>query len=223
MNRFSFSLLGALLSMAMLPGVAHAELSAHIGVVSLYKSNGVDQDNPRGKQVRPAVQGGVDHAFSNGLYVGNWNSTGEFGGADIEIDLYGGYRGQFTEQLGYDVGVVRFLYPGSGGGWNSNEAYASLSYGPVTLKYARGISGPIDKSVRLSVAYAHALSDALTLHLGAGMRNKTAGKFADYSLGLEYDLGSGWITSATLSGANKRSTFGSANDDRLILSLVKAF
>ena len=223
MIRNPLSLLGALMALAFLPPAAHAEPSAHIGVVSLYKSNGVDQDNPRGKQTRPAVQGGVDHAFANGLYLGNWNSTGEFGDADIEIDLYGGYRGQLTEQLGYDVGVVRFLYPGSGGGWNGNEAYASMSYGPVTVKYARGISGPIDKWARLSVAYSLALSDALTLQLGAGMRNKSAGDFADYSLGLAYDLGSGWTTSATLSGATRQSTFGSANDDRLILSLVKAF
>lgn len=133
--------------------IAQADTSYNLGIVSLYKANGVDQDNPKGKQVRPALQGGVDTSFDNGFYLGNWNSTGRFGDANLEIDLYGGHRGNLTEQLSYDVGLIRFLYPGSGGGWNGNEAYASLSWGPVTVKYARGVSGVIEKFDRLSLAY----------------------------------------------------------------------
>lgn len=74
-------------------------LSFNIGAVSLYKSNGIDQDTRQEdnrKAFRPAIQGGVDYDFGNGFYVGNWNSTGKFGDANIEIDLYAGYAGQLT-------------------------------------------------------------------------------------------------------------------------------
>ena len=30
---------------------------------------------------------------------------------DVELDLYGGYRGKFMEDFGYDVGVLRYQYP----------------------------------------------------------------------------------------------------------------
>ena len=67
-----------------------ADVAYNIGVVSLYKSSGVDQDGAD-KSVQPAIQGGVDLSLDGGLYVGNWNSTGSFGGGDVEIDVYGGY------------------------------------------------------------------------------------------------------------------------------------
>ena len=34
-----------------------------------------------------ALQGGVDFDFGNGFYIGNWNSTGRFGEANLEINL----------------------------------------------------------------------------------------------------------------------------------------
>ena len=52
------------------PALAQAETSFNLGVVSLYKSTGLDQDNPKGKQVRPALQGGVDTSFKNTLGAG---------------------------------------------------------------------------------------------------------------------------------------------------------
>lgn len=205
------------------PAMAQAETSFNLGVVSLYKSNGLDQDNPEGKQVRPALQGGVDTRFDNGFYLGNWNSTGRFGDAKLEIDLYGGHRGNLTEQLSYDVGLISFIYPGSGGGWNGNEAYGSLSWGPVTLKYARGVSGVIDRFGRLSLAYTQSMGEAWTLQATLGMRNKAAGDFGDYSLGVTRDLGDGLSLGATVSGATRKSQLGGTGDDRLVLSLVKGF
>ena len=71
-------------------------LTFNIGVVSLYKASGIDQDVREPKNFRPALQGGADYAADNGLYAGVWASTGKFGNsakADLEIDLYGGYRG----------------------------------------------------------------------------------------------------------------------------------
>jgi len=205
------------------PVVAQADTSYNLGVVSLYKSNGLDQDNPKGKQVRPAIQGGVDTSFENGFYLGNWNSTGKFGDARVEIDLYGGHRGQVTEAISYDVGVISFIYPGSGGGWNGSEAYGSLSYGPLTVKYARGVSGVIKKFGRLSLSVTQPINDTWTAQAALGMRNQEAGDFGDYSLGVTKDLGEGLSVGASFSGATKKSQLGGAGDNRLVLSLVKGF
>jgi hypothetical protein len=77
---------------AAAPALAQAEMSYNIGVVSLYKSSGVEQHNKQGvattnKSTRTELQGGVDMDFSNGFYVGNWNFTGRFSEANLEIDF----------------------------------------------------------------------------------------------------------------------------------------
>jgi len=86
---FALSCLAAAAALA-LPVVAQAQLSFNLGVVSLYKYNGIDQDSrqlERERDLRPALQGGVDYDFGNGFYIGNWNSTGRFGEANLEINL----------------------------------------------------------------------------------------------------------------------------------------
>lgn len=205
------------------PAIAQAETSFNLGLVSLYKSNGLDQDNPKGKQVRPALQGGVDTSFDNGFYLGNWNSTGQYGDANLEIDLYGGHRGQVTEALSYDLGVISFIYPGSGGGWNGSEAYGSLSWGPVMVKYSRGVDGVIKRFARLSLTFTQPLSDVWTLQAVLAARNKNAGDFGDYSLGLTRDLGDGLSVGASVSGTTRKAELGGAGDNRLVLSVVQGF
>jgi len=222
MKRTPLALLCAA-TLTLLPTLSQAELSFNLGAVSLYKSNGLDQDNPKNKNFRPAIQGGVDQVFENGLYLGNWNSTGKFGRADLEIDLYGGYRGQIGELLSYDLGLITFIYPDSGGGWNGSEAYGSLSYGPITVKYARGVGGAIKKFDRLSLAYNHAFNEQWSLQAVVGTRNSEAGGFDDYSLGLTRDLGHGLTAGMAFSGATKKAQLGGAGDNRLVFSLIKGF
>ncbi|HMN92523.1 MAG TPA: TorF family putative porin [Hydrogenophaga sp.] len=225
MKKSTLSLaLAAALGMAVL-SPAHAEgLSFNVGVVSLYKSNGIDQDNRAPKNFLPALQGGVDYAFSNGFYVGNWNSTGKFGDANVEIDLYAGFSNEFGNGLSYDVGYAYYVYPDSGGGWNGSEVYGSLTAGIATVKLTRGTSGSIKKHSRLSLALAQPLTDKLTLDAVVGVRNKSNGNSGayDYGLGVSYDLGNDLGASAMLSGAQK-SKAGDAGKARLVLGLSKSF
>ena len=53
----------------------------------------------------PALQGGFDWS-QNGFYLGNWNSNIGFTNAGIEMDFYGGYKGEIAKDLGYDVGIL---------------------------------------------------------------------------------------------------------------------
>ena len=65
----------------------------------------------------------------------------------LELDLYGGCKGEIQKDFGYDVGLLQYAYVGNkladvGGGVfknaNTTEIYGALSYGPVTgkLSYA---------------------------------------------------------------------------------------
>jgi len=216
--------LATALSLAALSSAYAEGLSFNLGAVSLYKSNGVDQDNRQPKNFIPAIQGGVDYAFSNGFYVGNWNSTGKFGEADIEIDLYAGYGGELGGGVSYDVGFASYLYPNNGEGYNGNEVYGSLSYGIFKAKLQRGTSGSIDKWSRLGLSLEQPLTSTLALTAGVGKRNTANGNSGayDYSLGLSADLGSDLSASATVSGA-QTSKVGDAGKARLILGISKSF
>lgn len=226
MKSIKLSLIAAAAVVAISPAMAEG-LSFNIGVVSLYKSKGIDQDSRQDndrKGFRPAIQGGVDYDFGNGFYVGNWNSTGKFGDANVEIDLYGGYAGQLTDMLSYDVGVVRYIYPGNNDEWNGNEVYASVTYGIVTAKVERGTSGSIKKHERFSLAVSQPLSDTLTLDAVMGFRNTSNDNSGanDFGIGLTYDLGKGLSASALLSGA-QRSKAGEGGKNRLVLGVSQSF
>lgn len=199
-------------------------LSFNIGAVSLYKYSGIDQDSRQEadrRAVRPAIQGGVDYDFGNGFYVGNWNSTGKFGEANLEINLYAGYAGQLTEALSFDVGVIRYIYPDQGS-FNANELYTSLTFGIATAKYTRTLVDGKDLQ-RLALSVAQPLTDALTLEGVVGVRNRVnAGGAYDYSLGVSYDLGNDLSASAMWSGAQTRKA-GEAGKARLIVGVSQSF
>lgn len=91
-------------------------LTANVNLASSYRFRGIDQTFNQ-----PAIQGGVDLTMPYGFYVGNWNSNvngnaaGMYGG-NIEMDLYGGWKYNFTEDIGLDTGVINYFYPGSNPG-----------------------------------------------------------------------------------------------------------
>ena len=117
------------------PAPAASPLTFNVGVVSDYLFRGVTQTHGD-----PALQGGIDYAFSNGFYIGAWGSNVTWvkdytNKGDVEVDLYGGYKGAFantdwTNQLG----TIWYLYPGHGDanafGANptTNEILASHGY-----------------------------------------------------------------------------------------------
>lgn len=224
MNRFLPPLAAAIVLATATAPAASEGLSFNLGLTSLYKYNGIDQDVRAPKNVRPALQGGVDYDFGNGLYVGNWNSTGKFGAqgqADLEIDLYGGYRGEFGQGWRYDVGAIRFVYP-KDNSWNANEWYVRLGHGIFSAQYGHGF-GNGNKTARLALSLAQPLSEKLTLEAGIAFRNRhNMDSAKDAHLGLVYDLGGGLTTSARISGAETAKT-GPAGKTRLVVGLVKTF
>jgi uncharacterized protein (TIGR02001 family) len=119
-------------------------------LVSDYRFRGFTQTN-----YGPAFQGGFDATHKSGFYLGNWNSNvaqALYNGASLETDLYGGYKGELMKDLGFDVGVLHYMYAKSGKDYtaplasaqgkkiDNTEIYGGLTYGPFSGKlfYATG-------------------------------------------------------------------------------------
>ena len=126
-------------------------LSGNITLTSDYVFRGVSQT-----QGGPAIQGGFDYAHASGFYVGTWASNVDWVSTvagtpavafkdnnSMEIDLYGGYRGSVGD-VGYDVGVITYYYPGDQvAGSNdpdTTEVYIGASWKFLSAKYSYTVS-----------------------------------------------------------------------------------
>jgi uncharacterized protein (TIGR02001 family) len=126
-------------------------LSYNVGAVSEYRYRGISQTGKK-----PALQGGLDFAHKNGLYLGAWGSTISWikdsttapntTKGPLEVDMYGGYKGSINDTFSYDVGGLQYWYVGNNlgntagfGNANTFELYGALTAGPVTAKYSRSL------------------------------------------------------------------------------------
>tara|TARA_B100000787_G_scaffold80153_1_gene59153 strand:- start:48 stop:854 length:807 start_codon:yes stop_codon:yes gene_type:complete len=155
-DKLKFAVLGAL--MLPLSAVVVAEeaksafsVSGNVGLYSDYIFRGYTQTKND-----PALQGGFDIEHESGAYAGVWASNvnwttegGYMTDNSLELDFYGGFAGSLGETgIGYDVGILKFYYPGDnldnvnsangagagGPDTDATEVYASLSkqIGPVS-------------------------------------------------------------------------------------------
>lgn len=139
-----------ILAVLAMPGIAMAEeaspFSANVGLTTDYIFRGISQTSGN-----PAVQGGIDFAHESGFYAGVWGSNvswitdfGATGSASLELDTYLGFSNSIAEDFTYDVGFIRYNYPGSytpvAGTVkaDTDEIYGSIGYKWITLKYSYG-------------------------------------------------------------------------------------
>ncbi len=212
------------------PLMASAQLSSNVSLVSNYKFRGQDQDLSKTTAVKPALQGGFDYAFSNGFYMGNWNSSVNWTtpASSIEMDVYGGYKGELSG-VAYDVGLLKYAYP-SAAYANTTEAYLGLSYGPLSAKYSTTVSDKyfgVSKAAYMTLSYAQEVSKGLTLKAAIGHTNfkdSADVDFSDYSVGASYDLGDGYSVTGAVVGATKKSVaaYSDINKNRFVLTFTKA-
>jgi len=186
----------------MLAAPAFADdLSFNAALTSDYRFRGISQS-----RLQPAAQGGADFASTaTGLYVGAWastiNWTRDAGGAGrVELDVYGGKRGQLTADISYDAGVLTYVYKGSVAGLDNpdtTEIYGQLGYGPLTLKYSHSVTslfGFVDSrnSGYLDLGASIDAGAGYTVNLHAGhqrVKNNGSADYSDWKLGVTKDLG----------------------------------
>ena len=198
-------------------------LSFNVGVVSDYRFRSVAQTS-----FKPALQAGVDFAHASGFYAGAWGSNVSWikdyvGATDgtLEVDLYGGYKGEITSGLNFDVGVITYQYPNNTAdrvlvNANTTEVYGALSFGIVTVKYSQStgnfIANPNSSgSAYLEAAAAFDLGNgfSLTPHVGRQTIPNQGGNgdYTDFSLTLGKDFGNGLSASLAAYTTDAKDAF----------------
>jgi uncharacterized protein (TIGR02001 family) len=224
----------ALVALSALPTVSHAEdadpLSFNIGVVSDYRFRGISQS-----RLDPALQGGVDYAFPAGFYIGAWGSTIHWikdagtiakvdaGNGPVEIDLYGGYKGEIQKDFTYDVGLLQYYYPSqhlsnipNTYSPNTLEVYGALTYGPATIKYSHAVTRLFGFQSSKGSGYLEAAATfdvgggfSVTPHIGhQEVRHNSSFSYTDYSLTGAHDW-FGLTFSLAIVGTDAKKDVGS--------------
>lgn len=217
------------------PASPHS-VSGNFGLTSDYIFRGVSQT-----QHTPAVQGGFDYSHTSGVYLGTWASNvswvkegGFKNNSSLEIDLYGGYKGAVGD-VGYDVGVITYYYPGDqvAGATDpdTTEVYVGASWKYVSLKYSYAVSdyfigwggvGGLGVSanqktkgsdyIDLSVSYPVAEGWTLLGHYGhQKVKNYGDASYDDWKLGISKDIGYGTVTLAYTDTNGKLTDAGANN------------
>lgn len=223
MKKQNLTLMAIAATLTVLHGAARAEeppaspFSFNVGVFSDYRYRGISQT-----RLKPALQGGIDFAHSSGFYLGTWVSTIKWvkdagGDASLEVDLYGGYKGEIAKDFTYDVGVLTYQYPNNklNPKAETTEIYGAVTFGPVTAKYSHAVSNLFGFADSKNSGY---LDISASFDVGGGVMvsphvgNQRVAKnstfsYTDYSLTVSKDF-SGWLVSAAVIGTNAKKIGG---------------
>lgn len=206
---------------------ADSSVAFNVGAVTDYRYRGISQS-----RLKPALQGGVDYT-AGGFYAGAWGSTIQWikdggGGADVEVDIYGGYKLELAKDTVLDLGVLTYQYPSNGlnPSPNTTEVYGALTFGPVTAKYSHSTtnlfgfanskgSGYLDISGSFEVA-----GITVTPHIGRQtVKNNGGFTYTDYSVTLSKEI-AGVVWSAALVDTDTKAYTGPGGKDLGKASLV---
>ncbi|NJS36102.1 MAG: hypothetical protein HC765_06135 [Brachymonas sp.] len=218
------------------PAEPDYSLSFNVGATTDYRFRGLSQS-----RLKPAVFGGMDFAHKSGFYLGAWGSTIKWikddglkaavnsGSSNVEIDLYGGYKGSINKDVGFDVGLLQYIYPGnkykniSGSKADTTEIYGALTIGPVTAKYshslsnlfgfaAPGVNSKGSSYLDLTANFDLGGGWSVAPHIGhQKVKNFSVASYTDYSLAVNKDLGNGLVLTGALVGTDAGKTAGIPN------------
>lgn len=223
---------------------AAPSLAWNLALTSDYRYRAISQT-----RLRPALQGRVDYVHADGWYAGAWASTIKWvedagGDGAVEIDVYGGKRGELSAGLSYDVGLLRYFYPDNGmgrlPGWadaHTTEVYAQLGHGPAYIKYSHATTNLFgfvdsDNSGYLDIGANLGVGNGFTLQLHAGrqeVKNNPASDYTDWKVGVSRSFALATVSLAYLgTNANKSAYASPANGkftgrDALQLTVSRTF
>ena len=217
---------------------AEVTFSGNVAMTTDYVYRGISQTDSGA-----AVQGGFDLSHSSGFYAGVWASNLDFGDdADIEIDYYFGIGGEFSNKIGYDIGVIYYGYPDSSdadnGDYDFTEVYGGLSYdfGPAALSGSLAYSSDFFGTGTGDATYLTVGLDiplpsdfALSLHYGTsdidGENGNADFDYDDWKIGLSKSYGGfDFALDYTDTDLSDDNDCGGANvcDDRFVFTVSKS-
>ncbi len=223
---------GAFAAVAAAPALAQeVAVTGNVALATDYAFRGISQTDEN-----PAVQGGLDLTSGN-FYAGTWASNINFGtgGANMELDVYGGFKTALGP-VNLDIGGVGYLYPGA-----SDDA-AELDYWEIyarpsiplsdnftlggAIYYSPEFTGESGDGFYYEVNGALTVNEALSLSGAVGFQTvDMAGFFAGEDEYTTYNFGGTY--SAMGLGFDLRYVGTDIDnapiyDDRIIFSIKKA-
>ena len=241
-----------------------APFSTNVSLVSNYLYRGISQTGGK-----PAVQGGFDYTHSSGFYVGAWGSNISWlsdtyaasaianagvakagaNNAGLELDTYLGFKNSFATDFNYDVGFLRYNYPGTypatfapgAAKADTNEVYGLIGYKWISLKYSYSLGntfGVADAKgtdyIDLSANYPVA-DTGITLGAHYGRQDfkgqyagfgPTALSYDDYRFSVNKDF-SGYVVGLTYSKTNATAVYTVLGNDLgkgvVVASITRTF
>ena len=191
---------------------------------------------------KPTVQAELDLVHPSGFYLSaalsniSWFTdqnlglasapvpVGSVSSAGVEVDVFGGYKWGFAKDWTLDLGLYRYLYPGSFDRLvvyknpATTEAYLGLSYGWASVKVSRVLSGAnfgvagAEGTTYLDLSLALPLGESGWTLLAHGGRTRFASSpgadntpldYTDYKLGIATDLKGCTLTLAATNADTK--------------------
>lgn len=247
-QKFMKTFLGATVAAtALLSGAAYADgpsITGNVALTSDYAFRGISQTDGD-----PAIQGGLDYtneASGMPFYAGVWASSIDFAAqsAEMELDVYGGIKPRLNDQVGFDLGVIGYLYPSAsddGAELDYIEAYAKVGI-DVTPQFAVGgavyvspeFTGETGTGLYAEANAAYKFNDAFSASGAYGMQQADDADF-DVGAGIDDNYGT-WnagVTWAPQSDVMKGFSFDirysgtdidnvDAADDRAIFTIKRA-
>ncbi len=205
-------------------------VTGNVGLFSQYVFRGLTQTDKK-----PALQGGFDYTHPSGFYAGLWGSNVSWisdtaqslspnpgsVSASIELDTYLGYRGAFAGDWSYDVGYLRYNYPGSyPSGYvkpDTDELYGQIGWKWITFKLSDSIGNKTfgvansKNTYYLDLTAAVPVNDMLTLTLHAG-KQKYKGdgndiySYRDYKVEIAAAFAKDWSAGAGATDTNAKDS-----------------
>ena len=230
------SLAAALLAGAVSSAQAAPEISGNIALTSDYKFRGISQSDES-----PAIQGGFDISWDNGIYLGTWGSSVDFDSNDgydgsLELDYYGGWAGDITDNVGVNVGYLYYDYPGDNGAEGDyQEVYLSVSLwdGTIGAAYSDDYYAETGSFYYVYGDYSIGIGEnfSVDLHLGYNDLDKNGGflatdtdSYVDYSVGVTTSwLAVDWTLAYVGTDLDNEDVFDTDwGDDSVIFTISKS-
>lgn len=198
--------------------------SASVALSSDYAWRGYSQTKDEA-----AISGSFDYSHSSGIYAGTWASNIDYGDdASVEIDLFVGYGNEIGDSgVAYDLGFLRYVYPGEG--YDYNEVYGSVSYSffSASIAHSTDSSYHSDKATYYSLGFDYDLPMNIALSAGYGYydyHDSAIASPSDYRIGLSTEVvGFGMDLTYIDSDSDAEQTYGDAAiDGRLIFTISKS-
>lgn len=191
------------------PAAPESTLAFKVSAWTEYEYRGISQTSEK-----PAAQLNIDYGHPSGFYLGTFvsnikwlkdtaSANGFSTNANIEWDIFGGYKFEVAKDVTLDVGYLRYEYPSSkdfNPKPNTDEVYVGATWGPLSVKYSYSFNDtfgvPNSKGsdfIEANVAYPLTEKLTLTGHVGKQTyKNNGALTYTVYKVGATYDFGGGF-------------------------------